>query len=276
MKKKQKIILIILATIGLTLIIIGLIYDSNHKKVINNPKVGVQKIEKKIAEKENMLIYVTEKNNDLCKETDKMIKYYEEAYGLEFYYSNKENLSNSDLVDYFELEEQAVEYPAVVYISDGLFRGVANKILSEDYFRDCLLEYGFIDKSYYENDYRITYKEFKEKFASSEKQILFFYNYGSNVHILGETGEKKEFINAEKVRKELLELSKEYNFKYRVVFYNSESSDEIYKEVITSLGKKEIAGPFIVITENNKVIDYLAPEKISSINNFLNKNGILN
>ena len=92
------------------------------------------------------IIYVTDDSCELCKETDKMIDFYEKAYNLEFYRTNKEGLTNNDLKEYFGLEEAAIELPAVVYIRDGMLKGIDNKILTEDYFRDYLVEYEFLDK----------------------------------------------------------------------------------------------------------------------------------
>lgn len=271
---------IILLVSSIFIILIGVISIPFSMRKSERPKkqivTGMPEFKKKLEKKENMLIYVTEDNCDLCKPIDKMIHYYENAYGLEFYYSNRENLTSGELKEYFELEDQAIELPAVVYIRDGLLKGIDNKILSEDYFRDYLMDYGFIDKSYTENDYRISYEEFKEKYSSSEKQILYFYNYGSNVYSLGETGEKKEYKNIDTTREELFKLSKENNFKYRIVFYNSKDSDKIYQEIITNIGKKEISGPFIVITENSKVLDYVLLNKKASVTDFLKKNGFIN
>ncbi len=276
-KKKAIIFMSVILIIIIILLIVGvLLAGYREQQEVPVKEDGMKLLEKKLEKKVNMLIYVTEDDCELCKPIDKMIKFYEEAYNLEFYYTNKEDLTNSELREYFELEEQAIELPSVVYIRDRMLKGIDNKILTEDYFRDYLIEYGFLDKAYYENDYRITYEEFKKNYASSEKQILFFYNYGSNVYNLGESGEKKEYKDADEIRKELIKLSKEKKFTYRVVFYNSSGSDEIYKEITTSLKKEEINGPFIVITESNDVVDYLVPEKISSVSKFLEKNKIIN
>lgn len=270
---------IILLVISIFVILLGVISLPFSLKKSEKPKkqvvTGMQEFKKKLAKKENMLVYVTEDNCELCKPVDKMVHYYENAYGLKFYYSNRENLTSNELKEYFELAEQAIELPAVVYIRDGLLKGIDNKILSEDYFRDYLMDYGFIDKSYIENDYRINYEEFKKKFTSTEKQIFYFYNYGSNVYSLGETGEKKEYKNIDVAREELFKLSKEHNFKYRLIFYDSKDSDKIYQEIITSLGNKKISGPFIVITENSKVKNYIQLNKNASITDFLKKNGII-
>ena len=271
--KKQNIVILMILTI---LLLLGMILIPSYLEKNKKPaKVsGIKKFEKRLEKKENMLIYVTEEKCELCKPIDKMIKFYEKAYNLDFYYTNKEDLSGSELRDYFELADQAIELPAVIYIRDGMLKGIDNKILNEDYFRDYLMEYGFLDKAYYKNDYRLTYEEFKENYSKNEKNIVFFYNYGANVYSIGEEGEKEEFANAEKIREELVKLSREKEFTYRVVFYHSSGSDKIYREVTESIGKKEIKGPFIAITENNKVVDYLVPKNIKSVPEFLLKNQI--
>jgi len=271
MKKQNIVILVIL----IILLLLGMMLIPSYLEKNKKPtKVsGIKRLEKKLEKKENMLIYVTDKDCELCREIDPMIHYYEEAYGLEFYYTNQEDLSSGELKEYFELADQAIELPAVIYIRDGMLRGIDNKILNEDYFRDYLMEYGFIDKSY-DNDYRLTYEEYKELSAKSEKNIIFFYNYGSNVYNLGESKKEEQGTDRDEVRKELLKLSKEKGFTYRLVFYHSSGSDKIYQEVLEKIDKKEIKGPFLVITENNQVLDYLVPKKSSEIGSFLTKNKI--
>ncbi len=274
MKKEKIIIFVIVIMIS----ILGMNFIANYiessKKEDKNVKTGMKKLEKKFERQENMLIYVTDDSCELCKDTDKMIDFYEKSYGLEFYRTNKEGLTNNDLKEYFDLEEAAIELPAVVYIRNGLLQGIDNKILTEDYFRDYLIEYGFLDKTYLETDYRITYDQFMEKYNTNEKQVIFFYNYGTNVYTMGEKKKKVKYANREKAREELVKLSKDYNFKYRVVFFSSEGSDKIYQEVLKSVGKKELEGPFIVITENSQVIDYLEVKTLDSISAFLAKNNI--
>lgn len=272
MKKKNVVILIIFIILLFSGMLLSFSYIEKNKKP---EKVsGIKRFEKRLEKKENMLIYVTEEKCELCKPIDKIIQFYEEAYDLDFYYTNKEDLSGSELRDYFGLADQAIELPAVIYIRDGMLKGIDNKILNEDYFRDYLMEYDFLDKAYYKNDYRLTYEEFKENSSKNEKNIVFFYNYGSNVYQIGEEKKQVQMLDRDDVRKELLKLSKEKEFTYGLVFYHSSGSDKIYQEVMGMIGKKEIEGPFIVITENGKVVDYLVPKNKDGISQFLIKNKI--
>ncbi len=274
---KQKKIIILIATIFLFIFAMVIIANDieNSKKEEKEVETGMKKLEKKFKRRENMLIYVTDDSCELCKETDKMIDFYEKAYNLEFYRTNKEGLTNNDLKEYFGLEEAAIELPAVVYIRDGMLKGIDNKILTEDYFRDYLVEYEFLDKKYLETDYRITYDQFMEKYKTDEKQIIFFYNYGTNIYYNGKKKKNKiKYANREKVREELVKLSKNHNFNYKVVFFSSEGSDKIYQEVLKSTGKKELGGSFIVLTQNSQVTDYLEVKALNSISPFLEKNNI--
>lgn len=260
------IVLSILCIIGVTSFIN---YTGDTKKEVT----GMKKLEKKLNAREDMLIYVTEDDCEPCEQIDTMIDFYENVYGLDFYRTNKEGLKKDDLKRYFDLETEAIEYPSVVYICDGMLKGIDNKILTEEYFRDYLIEYGFLDRSYLDTDYGINYDEFIKRYSSNEKQVFFFYNYGANIMTIDGKKKNKKDVNRENIREELIRLSKSHNFNYHIIFFYSEGSDRIYNTIVSSLGGRNIEVPSIVITQNSEVIDYFEPDKISHIGTFLEKNG---
>ncbi len=273
----KKSMILVLIFVGVFLLVF--VYNNVTKKNIyskNNYVItSIDNMEKILNKKENFLIYAYANSCYFCKESNQMISFYEKAYSLKIYRMNLSNVVDSKVREYFNLSEGALNPPAVIFIKKGNLKAIDNMILNEDYFRDYLLKYGYIDSSYYENDYRIDYKEFQKKYQSSNKNVFLFYNYGENVSTIGEKKKKEEYrLSKSKIREELLRLTKEHPFSYRVIFYHVEGADRIYDQVRKDVHQKKIEGPFIIITENSHVVDYLIPRNKKEISSFLEKNGI--
>lgn len=234
----------------------------------------VEDLNQKMETEKDMIVYVTDNKCDLCELSDEIIKFYESEYNLKIHKMNLKYESSKALIKNFGLAKEAVNVPAVIFIRDGALKGIDNLMLTENYFRDYLMDYGFLDKSYYENDYRMSYEDFKTLYASSSKQVILAYNFGAYARNIGGEEEEKKVLDRNDARKEMLRLSRNNNFKYRLLFQLDEDSNKIYSELLQSMNQQEMEGPCVIITQENKVIDYIIPSKKSEIDAFLKKNGI--
>ena len=122
--------------IFLIMITIAIVFYSSHKinTAINSSKIddkinNLEELKDKMDRKEDVLIFVTKNNCSYCENIRKTISFYRDNFGLRFYELNLSGISVAEIKKYFNLEKDAIMEPALIFIKDGVFKGIDNMII---------------------------------------------------------------------------------------------------------------------------------------------------
>jgi thiol-disulfide isomerase/thioredoxin len=219
-------------------------------------------IKGKVDNKEDMLIYVyNDKSCEFCDDVSKVLNFYEEAYDLKFYKYNTDNNDASKLEKLFGFMDDYLVNPNVILVRDGKYVAVANQIMVDSTLREFLLQYNFINDNMKNKDYILGYEQFMNEYSSNDKKIILLINYGTSELEL---------------REKLLKLSEEYNFNYGIIYFGIGDSHKIVPIIKNNIGDAKFKTPLLIITQNNKIIDYIYPEGTQDMSKYLRKNNIIN
>ena len=268
MKYNKKILLIIfIILILISIIFLSLNSRNNTTKKNNNDKetkeeaeelVGMNKtIIDAIENKKSINVYFTN-NEGKINSTDDTVNTFKELYDvdIEVYNISKEGKKNLSI-----LEKKLGFYKgffgpkAQLYIKDGNMVGAYSNFEYEYDLYNHFKESNILKEGTYDMYIR-TDETFDNIYNSNELQLMIVGTANSD---------------GDKYRIKINELSKEYNFKYYVVFYHfggAIKADRIFDNEL----RDKINVPAILVVKEGKVIDYNDSNKEESIKKFLKKN----
>ena len=221
---------------------------------------------KKIEKKDNFLIFVTDTSPTCiyCKDTTKYINLYKEIYNLDMitYDKNKNDPKN------FEKLKKAIQYtenqeknwaiaPAIIIIKKGLWKTIVNENLYENNLKKYLIENKFIDEKEIDREQQLTDENMDEIQKQTAPTLAYIYDFTDKSY---------------EVRKDLINLSKKYNFNYYLITYGFGPTAKITG---TFAQQRKLSIPSLIVLENNKIIDITDKLTKNEIINFLKKNKII-
>ncbi len=236
--------------------------DKSKIKDDTNYKV-YQDINKRIGDKESLLVYFTNKDPYKCSECeniDKVINFYEELYNIKFirFDSDYEKVINIMEKEYY-FDRNYITDPAVMIFKDGEIKGVVNEIMAEKDLLDFLIKYGFVDKKYLDIDNSLdTDEKFSSIFNSSNNEVI--VSYSGN------------YFN---LKKELYKISLRNNLKINYVIYGNATYYKYSMILNSQIPVEHSGGTLIIVVNSGKVIDYMEYKDGSNIEEFLKKNKII-
>lgn len=259
---------LVIITILIMLFIFGaiafLLVSINEERKESEEKSSalVDEILKKVDNKEDVLIFVKDEEEDfyLSQDAEKFIDYYERNYNLDFIRVDRSKIMKKDykrIIDKFYITEEIIQIPFAILVKKGEFQIMVNQLVMESYLRNHLIEYGFIDEKYDNIDQSISYEKFKELYASNEKSLFAIYTYNDG--------------SSYEIRDKLFEISKESLFNYYVVYSGVSDNAQISNLLSEELGD-DFSIPSLVIVQDNKVVDYVNSTDKNEIMEFLRDN----
>lgn len=259
MKNKMKIICVFL--IIFCLVIFGIIAFNDNKNSI----IYTDNIYKKVDNKDDFLVLITDSNNEIGKDIEQIMDYYAKNYNLDIlrFYTNK--ASKKEYQAFLEnLDADFPEYiiPMLLIFVDGECKVFINGLFSEENMRSYLIETGLIDDSYNSKDQSIDYEQFEKMYISNDKNLfVLFDNYNETYNI----------------RDNMLEISADFDFKYYSVCGTVSYGASIYSKLRVDAEKDNITVniPSLVVTQNGKVVDNLNSSDKNEMINFLKKYGFI-
>lgn len=262
MKKK----LIIILTIFILSIVFITIFIKNNTSIKTKNISTLDKIYNKIDNKEDILIYINEnsKTCNFCNSSKNMINYYNDAFKLDLILFNKDKYSNDNFIKLKKkllIEENSyIVSPAIIIVKKGVAKAIVNEIHDEVDLKNYLVEYNYINKEYLEKDLQIKDEKLEKLYKSDSKNLILIINNND--------------YNNYKYREKILNLSKNNNFDYKVYIAGTIGSligaTKLQDEI-----NKNIELPYMLIVQNNKIVDYTTSNNTKKIKEFLNKNGFI-
>lgn len=266
LSKKNMIIILVSVFVTIILFIIGLNIYSTNKDKNNKPSKFIANIIKRINNKDKFIIYLNDSPNTCgspCTDIYDIVSYYEASYTLDFTEVNKSKLSNIDykrLLEKLNYKEKDITYPSVVMIDNGKVKAVVNSVITEEAFKNALIENNYISAESELSDVQIDYDTFWNYYRSNDDKLILFYSYENPLSY--------EF------RSRVLGLSRKYNFSYNVVYFGLASSSLIGDELDSKIdGGFTI--PSLMIVSNTEVKDVVSLNDNAKIEEFLRKNNVI-
>ena len=264
MKKKIIIIGTIIIFIFVVIAILLTIYKSNDNSIIKKDTLEV--LYEKIENKEDIIINITDKadNCNFCSISKNMIDYYNETFSLNMIAFNKSNYNEKEfnnLISKLGINlDSFIVAPAIIIVKDGIAVTIINEIHDEIDLKNYLIENGYLDKEYLENDIQVNDEKLEDLYNGENKSLVILIDNNN--------------ITSYNYRRKILELSKEYKFKYNVYIAGTVGSlmgnikfmDEI---------DEDIELPYMVIIGDGKIIDYTTNRSNEKIEKFLKDNNII-
>lgn len=259
LKKGLILLLFIIISLGIVLII------NNRHNTNTNKNDYIESIINRIDNKEKILIYFSRNDSVECQDMNSIISYYTNTYNLNFEEINQDIISKSKynkLLERLGYTDNNITPPSVAYISEGKVLGLSNYILTEKYFKNYLIKFGFISKESQETDNQISYKEFEQYFntKSINTKLVLIYTY--------------ESPTSYDLREKIYNLSKKYDFSYDLVYYGLAGSNKVASILKKEL-KKDLRLPIIIAIKQGKIIDYVYENEEEKISKFLKKNNYI-
>ena len=276
MNKKVR-ITIILITVFIMLLIGGivLLIKNEQKKELKFNQNIYNKFVDKIENKDTFLLYLNNSGEEcfLCSDVDVMIQYYKEIYDLDIYTIDELKMSSEyyyNVIKYVDDRKDYYQTPAIIFIKEGKAVAAVNQLTYEEYFKEFLINNGFIAKEENEKMINVVSAEKVENnclddYLNQDKNnVVIVYNY---------------FEASYRFRKRVRELSREYNFSYILSFFGRGNYNEDYGKLLKLIGKDIMDDnnkmPILFITNNGKVVDYTTDIEKNKIKEFLIKNKII-
>lgn len=264
MKKKIIIIGTIIIFIFVVIVILLTIYKSNDNSIIKKDTLEI--LYEKIENKEDIVINITDKvdNCNFCHISKNMIDYYDDTFSLNMITFNKSNYDEKDfnnLISKLGINlDSFIVAPAIIIVKNGIAVTIINEIHDEVDLKNYMIEYGYLDKEYLENDIQVNDGKLEDLYNGENKSLVILIDNNN--------------IKSYNYRRKILELSKEYKFKYNVYIAGTVGSlmgnikfmDEI---------DEDIELPYMVIIGDGKIIDYTTNRSNEKIEKFLKDNNII-
>ena len=270
-------ITIILITVFIMLLIGGivLLIKNEQKKELKFNQNIYNKFVDKIENKDTFLLYLNNSGEEcfLCSDVDVMIQYYKEIYDLDIYTIDELKMSSEyyyNVIKYVDDRKDYYQTPAIIFIKEGKAVAAVNQLTYEEYFKEFLINNGFIAKEENEKMINVVSAEKLENnclddYLNQDKNnVVIVYNY---------------FEASYRFRKMVRELSRKYNFSYILSFFGRGNYNEDYGKLLKLIGKDIMDDnnkmPILFITNNGKVVDYTTDIEKNKIKEFLIKNKII-
>lgn len=260
----------ILIFIGIVIIVVFLSFGFNlyskGKNKVRQPNKFISNIIKKIDSRDKFIIYLNDDPSlcgSACSDIKDIISFYEEAYNLQFIEVNKSKIPGIDykkLLDKLGYKESDITYPNVVMIEDGYAKERINSVVTEELFKEALINNGYISDSSAFNDIQIDYNTFWDYYKGEDDKLVLFYTYDDP--------------DSYKFRGKVLRLSRLYNFSYSVIYFGLASSSLIANELNSKISEG-FTVPSLMIISNNDVNDSISLNDDAKIEAFLRKNNII-
>ena len=238
---KKKLIIISTALILIFVIILIAVYKNNGNNVIKKDLLDI--LYEKIDNKEDIIIHITAKddNCNFCTISKNMIDYYNKTFSLNMITLNKSSYSDkkfNNLLTKLGINlDSFIVAPALIIVDKGIAVTIINEIHDEVDLKKYLIEYGYIDNKYTENDIQVNDDKLEELYNSEDNSIVkLIDNFKYSVYIAGTVGS---------------------------LMGNIKFIDEI---------KEEIELPYMVIVGNGKIIDYTTNKSNNKLEKFLQDN----
>ena len=265
MKKKLIIISTIIIFIFAIIVILLTIYKSNGNSIIKKDTLEV--LYEKVNNKEDIIINITDKidNCNFCNISKNMIDYYNDTFSLNMITFNKSKYSEKEfnnLITKLGINlDSFIVAPAIIIVKDGIAMTIINEIHDEVDLRNYLIEYNYIDKKYTDNDIQINDDKLEDLYNSEDKNVVILIDNNT--------------ASSYSYRKNILNLSNKYNFKYNVYIAGSVGSLMGNIKFMDEIGEN-LNLPYMVIIGNGKIIDYTTNNSNNKLEEFLNNNNIIN
>ena len=267
---KEKLKRNVLIFIGIIIIAILLVFGfkdySKMKNKVSKPNKFITNIIKKIDNKEKFILYLNDDPNicgSACSDIYDIVSFYEEVYNLKFIEVNKSKIPTIDynkLLKKLNCKESDITYPNVVMIEEGYAKERVNSVVTEELFKNALIDNGYISADSISNDVQIDYNTFWEYYKGVDDKLVLFYTY--------------ENPDSYKFRGKVLRLSRSYNFNYSVVYFGLASSSLIADELDPKIDGG-FAIPSLMIVSNSGVKDSVSLNDDAKIEEFLRKNNVI-
>ena len=258
---KKKLIIISTALILIFVIILIAVYKNNGNNVIKKDLLDI--LYEKIDNKEDIIIHITAKddNCNFCTISKNMIDYYNKTFSLNMITLNKSSYSDkkfNNLLTKLGINlDSFIVAPALIIVDKGIAVTIINEIHDEVDLKKYLIEYGYIDNKYTENDIQVNDDKLEELYNSEDNSIVILIDNNT--------------VNSYNYRRKILELSNKYNFKYSVYIAGTVGSLMGNIKFIDEI-KEEIELPYMVIVGNGKIIDYTTNKSNNKLEKFLQDN----
>ena len=254
---------------------IVLLIKNEQKKELKFNQNIYNKFVDKIENKDTFLLYLNNSGEEcfLCSDVDVMIQYYKEIYDLDIYTIDELKMSSEyyyNVIKYVDDRKDYYQTPAIIFIKEGKAVAAVNQLTYEEYFKEFLINNGFIAKEENEKMINVVSAEKLENnclddYLNQDKNnVVIVYNY---------------FEASYRFRKRVRELSREYNFSYILSFFGRGNYNEDYGKLLKLIGKDIMDDnnkmPILFITNNGKVVDYTTDIEKNKIKEFLIKNKII-
>lgn len=226
-----------------------IVFLQNHNVIPNelgNPTEVINKFDEAIVSTNPMIIYYvntkTERQNINNQELKKLFNDYSIDYTFVegYYLSDSQNLSLLRKLNYNEIQEELL----IIVDEEKIVTIIENVDFEENDYFEIASRYGIIDESSANSLTNVSFNEFKSIISSQSKNII----------MLG----KADCEYCERIRPIIGKISIQNNL---TIYYYQINVKEysIVDEYLLSIGYTggKILPPVILITENNKVLDFV-------------------
>jgi len=252
---KYKRNMIILIAIIIIIVLVSLLIFNKDTKTNKENKI-VSEIKNKIDNKEDILLYLTYKDN-YDYEANRIIDYLKDLYKLDITYVDLNKITEKEknkIISFVDERKDYIVPPAIIFIKDGKETSVANDIIDDLILNQLLFKNGYIEEKDYNIESIVDDNNFKEVYSSTEYNLIFIGTF------------IEEFYD---YRKKLHNLANKNNFNYYLTYWYI-GKEDIQGKLSKDYGK-EIQVNSLVVVKDNKVIDNLEYKDIDKLEEFLKK-----